>query len=173
MMRRDPRVASPTMAAVLLTGHGGLDRLEYRTDVPVPRPGRGEVLIRVAAAGINNTDVNTRIGWYSKAVDQDTDAGGTAGFETVDEVDATWSGKALEFPRIQGADVCGQAAGRVAHLPAGADRRGPDGLPHQAAPGQARPRPDRRRDLDVRSPAAPATRAPRAGARARRSLGVR
>ncbi len=48
-----------TMAAVLLTGHGGLDRLDYRTDVPVPRPKRGEVLIQVAAAGINNTDINT------------------------------------------------------------------------------------------------------------------
>lgn len=51
-----------TMAAVLLTGHGGLDRLEYRTDVEVPGPGPGEVLVQVAAAGINNTDVNTRIG---------------------------------------------------------------------------------------------------------------
>ena len=54
------------MAAVLLTGHGGLDKLEYRTDVAVPRPGPGEVLIRVRAAGVNNTDINTRIGWYSK-----------------------------------------------------------------------------------------------------------
>jgi hypothetical protein len=32
-----------TMSAVLLTGHGGLDRLQFRTDVPVPRPGIGEV----------------------------------------------------------------------------------------------------------------------------------
>jgi hypothetical protein len=52
-----------TTAAVLLRGHGGLDQLEYRTDVPVPRPGRDEVLIQVAAAGVNNADVNTRIGW--------------------------------------------------------------------------------------------------------------
>jgi NADPH:quinone reductase-like Zn-dependent oxidoreductase len=96
-----------TMSAVLLTGHGGLEKLEYRTDVPVPRPGSGEVLIQVAAAGINNTDVNTRIGWYSKAVTSETGEGGTAGFDAVDDVDATWSGRALEFPRIQGADVCG------------------------------------------------------------------
>lgn len=27
-----------TMTAVLLTGHGGFDRLEYRNDVPVPPP---------------------------------------------------------------------------------------------------------------------------------------
>jgi NADPH:quinone reductase-like Zn-dependent oxidoreductase len=95
------------MAAVLLTGHGGLDKLDYRTDVPVPRPAMGEVLIQVAAAGINNTDVNTRIGWYSKAVQSATADGGTAGFDTVDQSDATWSGEPLQFPRIQGADVCG------------------------------------------------------------------
>ena len=97
-----------TMAAVLLTGHGGLDRLEYRTDVEVPRPGRGEVLIRVAAAGINNTDVNTRIGWYSKSITSATADGGAAGFAGVDARDATWSAAALKFPRIQGADVCGR-----------------------------------------------------------------
>jgi NADPH:quinone reductase-like Zn-dependent oxidoreductase len=96
------------MAAVLLTGHGGLERLEYRTDVQVPHPNRGEVLIQVAAAGVNNTDVNTRIGWYSKAVTKQTAAGGVAGFDAFDNVDATWSGIALEFPRIQGADVCGR-----------------------------------------------------------------
>ncbi|GAA2893450.1 MULTISPECIES: hypothetical protein [Streptomyces] len=65
-----------TMAAALLTGHGGLERLEYRTDVPVPRPEEGKVLIQVAAAGINNTDVNPRIGWYSKAVTSGTGEGG-------------------------------------------------------------------------------------------------
>jgi NADPH:quinone reductase-like Zn-dependent oxidoreductase len=96
------------MAAVLLTGHGGLEELEYRTDVPVPRPQKGEVLIQVAAAAINNTDVNTRIGWYSKAITSETGEGGAAGFGAVENVDATWSGTALEFPRIQGADVCGR-----------------------------------------------------------------
>ena len=96
------------MAAVLLTGHGGLARLEYRTDVPVPRPGPGEVLVRVAAAGINNTDINTRIGWYSRSVSAATGSGGVGGFDGLDDVDATWSGQALAFPRIQGADVCGR-----------------------------------------------------------------
>ena len=69
-----------TMAAVLLTGHGGLDRLEYRTDVNVPRPSTGEVLIQVAAAGINNTDVNTRIGWYSKSIIAETGEGAAQTF---------------------------------------------------------------------------------------------
>lgn len=93
-----------TMHAVQLTGHGGPEKLVYRRDVPVPRPGAGEVLIRVAAAGINNTDINTRIGWYSKTVSGDT-ASGAAGAEVDD--DGSWSGQPLQFPRIQGADVCG------------------------------------------------------------------
>lgn len=95
------------MHAVILTGHGGLDKLDYRTDIPTPRPNAGELLIKTAAAGINNTDINTRIGWYSKAVTEATDTGGSEGFEAVGEDDASWSGTALAFPRIQGADVCG------------------------------------------------------------------
>lgn len=92
------------MAAVLLTGHGGFDKLEYREDVPVPIAGPGEVLIRVRAAGVNNTDINTRIGWYSKSVRTGTaDAGG----EAFQADDAAWTGAGLSFPRIQGADCCG------------------------------------------------------------------
>ena len=81
-----------TMNAVLLTGHGGLEKLEYKTDIPVPVPKDDEVLIKVTAAGINNTDINTRIAWYSK---YKTNVGGS------------WSGASLKFPLIQGADVCG------------------------------------------------------------------
>ncbi|MCP4818629.1 MAG: zinc-binding dehydrogenase [Shimia sp.] len=98
------------MHAVVLTGHGGLEKLEYRTDIPTPQPKPGELLIRTAAAGVNNTDINTRIGWYSKAVNEATNTGGADGFETVDEDDASWSGTPMSFPRIQGADVCGYVA---------------------------------------------------------------
>jgi len=38
------------MKAVLLTGHGGLDKLVYVDDYPVPRPGAGEVTIEVVVA---------------------------------------------------------------------------------------------------------------------------
>ena len=93
------------MRAVLLTGHGGYDRLELRSDVPVPEPGPDDVLIRVGAAGVNNTDINTRIGWYSKAVAEATDAGAELGIDGAE--DDGWSGAAFQFPRIQGADVCG------------------------------------------------------------------
>ncbi|MCP5076014.1 MAG: zinc-binding dehydrogenase [Rhodobacteraceae bacterium] len=96
------------MSAVLLVGHGGMEALEYRDDVPVPVPGPGEVLIKVAAAGVNNTDINTRIGWYSKKVSDATNEGGADGFDEVDDNDATWSGVPMAFPRIQGADCCGK-----------------------------------------------------------------
>lgn len=56
---------------------------------------------------MNNTDINTRIGWYSKSVTSETNAGGATGFGSIDDDDASWSGTTLQFPRIQGADICG------------------------------------------------------------------
>lgn len=82
------------MRGVWLTGHGDLDKLELHDNIPVPAPGFREVLIRVSAAGVNNTDVNTRTAWYSKQ--------GSAA------EDASWNGAPIHFPRIQGADVCGR-----------------------------------------------------------------
>ncbi len=97
-----------TMRAVLLKGHGGFDQLEYRDDVPVPIPRAGEVLVRVRAAGVNNTDINTRMGWYSRNVTTGTEAEGAArGIAAAKAEDAGWTGTPLRFPRIQGADAVG------------------------------------------------------------------
>ncbi|MGI9311673.1 MAG: alcohol dehydrogenase family protein [bacterium] len=97
------------MRAFVLTGHGGLDKLEYREDVPKPRAGAGEVLIKVAACGLNNTDINTRTAWYSKGVRQGTTAAAAVdGFADAGDDDGGWGGR-IGFPRIQGADVCGVA----------------------------------------------------------------
>ena len=79
------------MKGVYLTAHGGQDKLEIRDDIPVPNPGLYDVLIKVGASAVNNTDINTRTAWYSKS----------------DSDDASWSGNSIQFPRIQGADVCG------------------------------------------------------------------
>lgn len=96
------------MVAVQLTGHGGFEKLVYREDVPVPSAGPGEVLVRIGAAGVNNTDINTRIGWYSKTVTYGTTSdGGSGGFEEASDEDATWGGAPLQFPRIQGIDGAG------------------------------------------------------------------
>jgi len=82
-----------TMRGVWLTAHGGMDKLDIRQDIPVPVPGSQDVLVYVAAAGVNNTDINTRTAWYSK---------GDGASE-----DASWAGQPIRFPLIQGADVCG------------------------------------------------------------------
>ncbi|MDH5530399.1 MAG: alcohol dehydrogenase family protein [Paracoccaceae bacterium] len=93
-----------TMRAVVLTGHGGPEVLEFRDDCPVPEPGPDQVLIKVGACGMNNTDVNTRSGWYSKTV-----TGATSGdaLPKVDDEDPSWGGAPISFPRIQGADAVG------------------------------------------------------------------
>jgi NADPH:quinone reductase-like Zn-dependent oxidoreductase len=102
------------MRAVLLCGHGGFDRMQYRDDVPVPVPAPGEVLIQIGAAAVNNTDINTRTGWYSKSVSVAT---GSADHAHANAEDSGWTGVALAFPRIQGADACG----RIVAVGAGVD----------------------------------------------------
>lgn len=94
-----------TMRAMVTIGHGDLDQIVLHTDWPTPTPKAGEVLIKVGACGLNNTDVNTRVGWYSKAV---TEATQGAGYAEVDDSDPSWGGAPISFPRIQGADVCGR-----------------------------------------------------------------
>lgn len=87
-----------TMHAVVLTGHGGLDRLVHRDDVPVPTPALGEVLVEVSACGMNNTDVWVREGAY--------------GTESDPDAVSSWRGRGerstLTFPRIQGTDTVGR-----------------------------------------------------------------
>ena len=97
------------MRAVVLSGHGGLDKLVYHEDWPTPSPGPGEVLVRVGACGLNNTDINTRTAWYSTSVTEGiTAAGGKQGFATADADSGSWGSASIEFPRIQGADVAGR-----------------------------------------------------------------
>ena len=93
-----------TMKGVQLTGHGGPEKLVWNRSIPVPMPGPGEVLVKVLAAGVNNTDINTRIGWYSREIT------GAIGDSSADiEVESGgWAGK-LQFPLIQGGDLCGIA----------------------------------------------------------------
>ena len=92
------------MSAVLTTGHGGYEMLEFRKDIKVPSPDSDQVLIKVLGAGINNTDINTRTAWYSKSVKAETNANHSQG----DDDDGSWSGEPLEFPIIQGADCYGE-----------------------------------------------------------------
>lgn len=94
-----------TMRAALLLGIGGPEMLEVRDDVPVPHAGPGDVVVRVAACGLNNSDINTRVGWYSRSI---TTATEESGYDRADVRDVGWGRRGLSFPRIQGSDVVGR-----------------------------------------------------------------
>ncbi|MFI5523416.1 zinc-binding dehydrogenase [Streptomyces platensis] len=92
-----------SMRAVRITAHGGPEVLEL-TEVAVPAPQAGEVLVQVGAVALNNTDVWTREGAYGRPGDPKALSG--------------WRGP-IGFPRIQGADV----AGRIVAVGAGMDAK--------------------------------------------------
>jgi NADPH:quinone reductase-like Zn-dependent oxidoreductase len=100
-----------TMKAVVTTGNGDYDMLDYR-DVPVPQAGPGEVLLRVLAAGVNNTEINTRLGWYSASVSSGTDQFADSDRDTGQLADGGWN-QATPFPFIQGTDCCGEVVARA------------------------------------------------------------
>tara|TARA_R110000796_G_scaffold54365_2_gene127199 strand:- start:988 stop:2187 length:1200 start_codon:yes stop_codon:yes gene_type:complete len=94
-----PESIPNTMAAMLLTGHGGADKLVYQQDVPTPQPASGQVLIRISATAKNNTDRKAREGLYPTKDKTETTSFQMGGAPT------------LIFPRIQGADVAGRVVG--------------------------------------------------------------
>ncbi len=97
-----------SMMAVVTTGHGGYEKLDYRV-VAMPEPGPGEVLVRVSAAGVNNTDINTRLGWYAPTVTAGTNATTAEEASTGANRGQGWNRK-TRFPLIQGTDCCGRVA---------------------------------------------------------------
>ena len=54
-----------TMRAVIARGSGGPEVLQV-VERPVPQPGPGEILVKVAAAGVNRPDVMQRKDGYAK-----------------------------------------------------------------------------------------------------------
>ena len=96
-----------TMKAVVTLANGDYDQLSYQ-DYPMPQLGADEVLLKVLAAGVNNTEINTRLGWYSSSVTEATeDTSGNDSQTASDQQDGGWDG-APPFPFIQGTDCCGQ-----------------------------------------------------------------
>ena len=97
-----------TQHAVVTKGQGGYEQLEYRIDVAVPEiPADGDryALLRVLAAALNNTDINTRLGWYGKNVKGSTADASKKRKRENGSASGGWS-KATPFPFIQGVDCC-------------------------------------------------------------------
>jgi NADPH:quinone reductase-like Zn-dependent oxidoreductase len=120
-MTTSNNVVPKTMRAVVLTGYGGVEKLELRQDYPVPQIGTGDVLVRVGACGINNTDVNLRTRWYDRAgneaLSEDIGLKGVSLGGSDEHTAASWNTDTVKFPRIQGAAV----VGRIAAVGAGVD----------------------------------------------------
>ena len=91
------------MMAVVTTGEGGYEMLDYRS-APTPTLKPGEVLLKILAAGVNNTDINTRLGWYAREVTSSTS--NTDDTSLPKENGGGWAGD-TPFPLIQGTDACG------------------------------------------------------------------
>ena len=103
------------MKAVRVPRYGGAEVLEY-VDVGQPRPKKGEVLLKVRAAGINYADVQMRLGMYPNGLKPPF----LAGFEISGEIIA--AGEGVDPIRI-GQRVMGMApSGGYAEYVATMDR---------------------------------------------------
>lgn len=111
-MPEESNVVPTRMRASVLTGHGGLEVIEYRTDVPVPAPAADEVLVRVGACGVNNTDVNTRTAWYNRdvAAELSEEFGVQGRTDAGTSTASSWNTGNVSFPRISGAATVGYVA---------------------------------------------------------------
>lgn len=80
------------MKAIQVCGYGGLDQLKM-VDLPIPTPSSDEVLIKVSACAMNNTEIWMREGAYG------------------DGKQSGWKTEGVTFPRIPGSDVAGTIVG--------------------------------------------------------------
>ncbi|MEV6825199.1 zinc-binding dehydrogenase [Amycolatopsis sp. NPDC051102] len=122
-----------TMRALQQRSLAGPQDLHLITDAPVPRPGPGEVLIRVTAAGVNFVDLSQARGTF---------AGGPrppylAGIEGAGEVVATGEGVTEPAPgaHVVGVGIAGGAFAEYLVLPAAAALPVPDGWAGEQALG--------------------------------------
>lgn len=90
------------MNAAVINEYGGPEAVGI-ADVPVPKPGPGEVLIRVGAAALNNSDLQTTHGGYGRRP-----LPHILGQEAAGTVDAVG-------PEVAGLTAGNRVAGRVTH----------------------------------------------------------
>jgi NADPH:quinone reductase len=120
-----------TMRALQQTSLNGPQDMRLITDAPVPRPGEGEVLIRVTAAGVNFADISKAHGTFLDGPRPPY----LAGFEAAGEIVAV--GEAVTRPQL-GSRVVGVGNGAFAEymvLPAAAAMPAPPGWTEEQALG--------------------------------------
>jgi NADPH2:quinone reductase len=117
------------MKTIRIEQYGGPEVLQ-RQDLPIPSPGPGEVLVKVAFAGINFMDVHTRQGKYAHSRSYPVPLPVTLGMEGAGEIVAVGQGVAPPLRPGQRVAWC-IAWGSYAEfsiVPAARLARIPDGL---------------------------------------------
>lgn len=122
------------MRAITIEQYGGPEVLQRRDDVPIPKPGPGEILVRVACAGINFMDVHTRQGKYAESRTYPVRLPCTLGMEGAGEVVQVGAGVDRFAPRDRVAwCIAWGAYAEYACVPAARAARLPDGIAYDVA----------------------------------------
>lgn len=122
------------MKAITIETYGGPEIVRMQTDAPRPRATAGNVLIKVACAGINFMDVHTRQGKYSTSVTYPVRVPCTLGMEGAGEVIEVGEGVA----HLNAGDrvawcIAWGAYAEYASIPAARVARIPDAIPFDLA----------------------------------------
>jgi NADPH:quinone reductase len=109
------------MKVVRIYEHGKPDVLRYE-EGPEPRPGEGEVLVKLAAIGVNFIDVNMRSGIYAAKLPMILGQEGAGTVSTVGSgVTSVKAGDPVAYVNVPGAyaEYAVVPASRIVHVPAG------------------------------------------------------
>lgn len=115
------------MRAVQIDRYGGPEAILHR-ELPIPAPGPGEVLIRIAYSGVNFMDIHTRQGKYAASRTYPQTLPTTLGIEGAGTIEAVGAGVAgfrsgdrVAYCLCWGsyADFAVVPAWRVVHVPTG------------------------------------------------------
>ncbi len=107
------------MKAIRIPAFGGPDALQLQ-DLPVPAPGAGEVLVRLAAIGVNYRDVYERVGRYGGTPPMTAGAEGAGTIEALGAgVAGLRAGDRVAFTNVPGAyaEYVAAPADRLIPLP--------------------------------------------------------
>lgn len=113
------------MKAIRVHAHGGPDALQPE-DVPEPQPARGDVLVRIEAAGVNFVEIYQRKGQYSMALPYTPGSEGAGTVVAVgEEVDSVRPGDRVVSQGFRGsyAELAIAPAEKLVKVPDGMDTR--------------------------------------------------
>jgi len=113
------------MKAIRVHTQGGPEVLQYE-EVSAPKPGNGEALVELKAAGVNYTDIYTRSGWSPAKLPVTLGVEGAGVVSAVGEgVSEVNVGDSVGYTGVMGsyAEFAVVPSGRLVKLPSGVDEK--------------------------------------------------